>query len=262
MTRVPQVGSSQAAPLDLPELEDMEHLLAHLPGPAAAGDADADDGFDFMQQLQQPSSAAKRQHQHQQQHKQQQQQPYPELHFLAVMLQLQQALQQVQRCQQPEERQQKQQQQLSGLFGGDGGEAANGSAAPALQQDGEESAQHKAALGAAWGAVRQPVRRLLLDGLAPAAARLPLLTYLAPLFDSEHMPFSRAEVQGCMQLLAAGSTGLPAVAAAILEGSHRSGGGVAWPSGIDAAALSAARLALCRGLARAHVAGWDHQAGV
>lgn len=174
----------------------------------------------------------------QQQHQQQllQARPYQELHCLRALLRLQEALQGVQRCQQPV--------------------AAAG--APV-------SAQQQAALSAAYRDVRGPVVELLLEGLAPAAMQLPLLLYLVPVFDSAHMPFSRGEVQGLLQVLGGASAGaLPAAAAAVLAGRHSTVAGLALPavagSGsagsngkLHARHVDDVRLVLCRSLVKAHV---------
>lgn len=200
----PQTGNFQAAPLDLPELQDLEPLLYNLP------DSTAEAGWPTQQQQQQTQQRSQR---------------YPELHFLRGMLRLQQGLQEVARCQQP------------------------------LAQDGDAdvSQQQDAMLQAAYASLRQPVQELLLEGLAPAALRLPLLLLLAPLLESAHTPFSRAEVVGLMRVMRSVGAGLPSIAAAVLDGSHSSLPGVSWPEAAGGAAVDAARLALCRGLARADV---------
>lgn len=212
-----QTGTLQATPLELPELFDLEPLLLNLPDSSADGSADDS-------QQQQPRT-----------------QRYPELHFLRAMLQLQQALQEVRSCQQP-----MQQDQLTGVTGG-----SSRGRDVVLQG---VSQQQVALLQAAYADLRQPVQQLLLEGLAPAAVRLPLLLFLAPVLESTYMPFARAEVQGLLNLMRGSSAGLPSVAAAVLEGSHGSLPGVDWPSvAPNAPAVNAVRLALCRGLARAHV---------
>jgi hypothetical protein len=164
--------------------------------------------------------------------------PYQELHCLRALLRLQEALQEVQRCQQPT------------------GTAGCG---------GSISAQQQAALSAAYQGVQGPVVELLLEGLAPAAMQLPLLLYLVPVFDSACMPFSRAEVQGLLQVLGGASAGaLPAAAAAVLSGRHSALAGLAWPTvaGSGSAGRSGklharhvddVRLVLCRSLVKAHV---------
>lgn len=164
-------------------------------------------------------------------------QRYPELQFLRAMLQLQQALTAVKTCQQP----------LPA--------PAGAGADLTLEEVAQQQQLQVAALEAAYASVRQPVQELLLEGLAPAALRLPLLLYISPLLDSAHMPFSRAEVMGLLRVMGAGSMGLPSAAAAVLDGSHGNLPGVSWSGGskAGAAAVNAARLALCRGLARAHV---------
>lgn len=205
----PQTGNFQAAPLDLPELQDLEPLLYNLP------DSTAEAGWPTQQQQTQT---------------QQRSQCYPELHFLRGMLRLQQGLREVARCQQP-------------LAAQDG--------------DADVSQQQDAMLQAAYASLRQPVQELLLEGLAPAALRLPLLLLLAPLLESAHTPFSRAEVVGLMRVMRSVGAGLPSTAAAVLDGSHSSLPGISWPEAAGgapkAAAVGAARLALCRGLARADV---------
>jgi hypothetical protein len=147
------------------------------------------------------------------------------------MLQLQQGLQEVARCQQP--------------LAQDNGDA------DVLPQQQDEMLQ------AAYGGLREPVQELLLAGLAPAALRLPLLLLVAPLLESAHTPFSRAEVVGLMRVMRSVGAGLPSIAAAVLDGSHSSLPGVSWlveaAGGAKAASVEAARLALCRGLARADV---------
>jgi hypothetical protein len=172
----------------------------------------------------------------QQQQQQLQARPYQELHCLQALLRLQEALQEVQRCQQPV--------------------AAAG--APV-------SAQQQAALSAAYQGVRRPVVELLLEGLAPAAMQLPLLLYLVPVFDSAHMPFSRGEVQGLLQVLSGASAGaLPAAAASVLAGQHGMPAGLAWPAvavngsagggeKLHARHVNDVRLVLCRSLVKAHV---------
>lgn len=214
-----QSDNFQAAPLELPELQDLEPLLLNLPDTTA-------DALGGEQTAGAPSRL----------------QRYPELHFLRAMLQLQQALQQVQSCQQP-------------VPAGSKGVVAQG----------DVSQQQVAALQSAYAAARQPVQDLLLNpGLTPAALRLPLLLYIAPLLESAYMPFSRTDVAGLQRIMAAVTAGLPSVAAAVIEGSHGSLAGVTWPVELTgnkgAAAVNAARLALCRGLARAHVAGSRVQA--
>lgn len=201
-----QTGNFQAAPLDLPELQDLEPLLSNLPDSTGAAEA----GWSTQQQ-------------------QQRTQRYPELHFLRGMLQLQQGLQEVARCQQP--------------LAQDNGDA------DVLSQQQDEMLQ------AAYASLRQPVQELLLEGLAPAALRLPLLLLVAPLLESAHTPFSRAEVVGLMRVMRSVGAGLPSIAAAVLDGSHSGLPGVSWPAGggAKAASVEAARLALCRGLARADV---------
>lgn len=229
-----QTGKLQATPLELPELEDLEPLLLNLPDSSSdAGEAESGE-----QQQQAPRPPR-----------------YPELQFLRAMLQLQQALQDVHRCQQPL---QTQQEPPGGKAGSKGDSRA---VLPA-----EVSQQQAAALQTAYARLRQPVRDLLLTGLAPAALQLPLLLLIAPLLESAYMPFSRADVMGLLRVMGSVSTGLPSFAAAVLEGSHGSLPGVTWPdqlaekTGPDAAAVNAARLALCRGLARAHVLGSSIQA--
>jgi hypothetical protein len=218
-----QAGNYQAAPLDLPELSDLEPLLAHLPAQSSSKDS-------FMQQRQQQKGPL-----HQQLL---QARPYQELHCLRSLLRLQEALQEVQRCQQPV--------------------TAAAAGAPI-------GAQQQAALSAAYQGVRGPVVELLLEGLAPAAMQLPLLLYLVPVFDSAHMPFSRAEVQGLLQVLGGASAGaLPAAAAAVLAGRHSTLAGLAWPAVAGSGSASSngklharhvddVRLVLCRSLVKAHV---------
>lgn len=209
-----QTGTLQATSLELPELFDLEPLLLNLPDSLTDGSGDDS-------QQQQPRT-----------------QRYPELHFLRAMLQLQQALQEVRSCQQP-----LQQDQRTGVTGSRGKDRPAG-----------VSQQQAALLQAAYADLRQPVQQLLLEGLAPAAVRLPLLLFLVPVLESTYMPFSRAEVQGLLNLMRSSSTGLPSVASAVLDGSYGSLPGVDWPAlAADAPAINAARLALCRGLARAHV---------
>jgi hypothetical protein len=245
-----QANGGQAGALDLPALQDLEPLLLSLLRPpsgdaadaaAANGDSGGAFSFEFLRR-----HLSQQQQQQQQQHPQQpqqpdaaaawkqharQQQPYPELSFLAAMLQLQTALQELRRCAQG------QQQAVGG----------NGAAS------GDLSEQQAAALGSAYQGLRQPVRQLLLEGLAPAAVRVPLLVCVAPLFDSKHMPFVRSEVQGCMQVLADATTGMPAAASAILDGTSGISVGLQLQCSVDDEALKTARVALCRGLARAHV---------
>jgi hypothetical protein len=214
-----QTGTLQSAPLELTELFDLEPLLLNLSDSSADGSADDS-------QQQQPRS-----------------QRYPELHFLRAVLQLQQALQEVRSCQQP-----MQQDQLTGVAGGSGRVRDSGALSQGVSQ------QQVALLQAAYADLRHPVQQLLLEGLAPAAVRLPLLLFLTPVLESTYMPFSRAEVQGLLSLMRGSSTGLPSVAAAVLDGSHGSLPGVDWPLvAPNAPAVNAVRLALCSGLARAHV---------
>jgi hypothetical protein len=220
--------------LDLPELSDLEPLLLNLPGSSTADTAAAADGGDGEATA---ADGAEPQ-------AQQRLQRYPELQFLRAMLQLQQALQEVHRCQQPVQ---------AALLGQQGSNGDNSMLLSDLSQ------QQGTLLRGAYAALRQPVQDLLLEGLAPAALRLPLLLFVAPLLESTYMPFSRSEVQGLLRLMVSVSTGLPSVAAAVLEGSHGNLPDISWPTalsdkaGPDAAAVNAARLALCRGLARAHV---------
>jgi hypothetical protein len=223
-----QAGNYQAAPLDLPELYDLEPLLSHLPAQNSSKD-----GFTLPGQQQQQHKGALNQ-------QLLQARPYQELHCLRALLRLQEALQEVQRCQQP----------INGGPGGVGGSI---------------SAQQQAALSAAYQGVQGPVVELLLEGLAPAAMQLPLLLYLVPVFDSTYMPFSRAEVQGLLKVLSGASAGaLPAAAAAVLSGRHSSLAGLGWPAvaGSGSAGSSGklharhvddVRLVLCRSLVKAHV---------
>ena len=182
-------------------------------------------------------------------------QRYPELHFLRAMLQLQQGLQEVQSCQQP-----LQPEQEAALVGSMGTTKGSRAAMP-----GGVPQQQASALQAAYASVRQPVQELLLNGVAPAALRLPLLLFIAPVLESTYMPFTRADIAGLQRVMGAVSGGLPSVATAVLEGSHGLPG-VAWSvqladkAGPDSVAVNAARLALCRGLARAHVVGSRVQA--
>lgn len=211
---VMQAGVLQATPLDVPELHDLEPLLVNLPDSST-------DAQGAAKQQQLPRT-----------------QRYPELHFLRAMLQLQQALQRVRSCQQPMQAQD-QDHMGNGAFMGD------------IPQ------QQAALLQTAYADLRQPVQELLLDGLAPAALRLPLLVLIAPLLESPHTPFTKADVQGLLRVMQSVNSGLPAIAAAVLDGSSMPG--VSWPVklsdpvGPKASAVSAARLALFRGLARADV---------
>jgi hypothetical protein len=232
-----QVGRFQASPLDLPELSDLEPLLLNLPGSSTADTAAADGGGGGEACAVDGTEPQA----------QQRLQRYPELQFLRAMLQLQQALQEVHSCQQPV------QAQAQVLLGQQGSKGDSSTLLSDLSQ------QQGTLLRGAYAALRQPVQDLLLEGLAPAAMRLPLLLWIAPLLESAYMPFSRSEVQGLLRLMVSVSTGLPSVAASVLDGSHGNLPGISWPTalsdkaGPDAAAVNAARLALCRGLARAHV---------
>lgn len=213
---VTQVGSYQAAPLDMPELRDLEPLLLYLPGQPASN----------LQRCSGRSAQAL------------QARPYQELHCLHALLRLQQALEGLRQCQE----------QLQ-------------AAAEGTEQ------QQQAALTAAYAAVRGPVLELLLEGLAPAAMQLPLLVYLVPVLDSLFSPFTRDDVTGLMQVLNTAAGPMPA-AAAVLAGTGAAQLGLGWPAvasdeGAAAGAggkqlharhLNDVRLALCRGLARSHVA--------
>eukprot|EP00879_Flechtneria_rotunda_P019929 GHRR01020947.1.p1 GENE.GHRR01020947.1~~GHRR01020947.1.p1 ORF type:complete len:757 (+),score=295.89 GHRR01020947.1:835-3105(+) len=163
---------------------------------------------------------------------------YQELHFLHAFMRLQQALQEVLQLQQS---------------------ASSGAERQPNQQ--------QQALAAAYAGVREPVVDLLLDGLAPAALRLPLLSYIVPVFESMYMPFSRMDVQQMLQMLGSVTGGLPALASAVLAGTHTAALGLRWPAVAEAAAPDGAdaadrlqsqhvndvQLALCRSLAKAHV---------
>ncbi|KAF8073073.1 ema [Scenedesmus sp. PABB004] len=173
-----QAGDFRAPPLELPELRELAPLLACLPEPRRGSD---DGGA--------PRAWGAPQGR-----------PYPELHFLRAVLQLQDALALVRRAQ--------------GLGGPDG--------APCPPEP--------AALGDAYAAVRRPAAELLLEGLAPAAVRLPLLLHLVPVLESAHAPFTRADVAGLLALLSGADGGLPAAAAAVLAGMHAPGAGLAWPA--------------------------------
>lgn len=215
-----QVGDYQAAPLDIPELRDLEPLLAHLP--------DQHNRSGLGTEYKQLNDSK------------QQARPYQELHCLQAFCQLQMALADVQHCQ---------------------------------QQPGEQ----QQALAAAYAAVRQPVVELLLGSLAPAALQLPLLLYLVPVLESVHMPFSRTDIHGLLQLVNSAAGGLPVAAAAVLVGGHDAAMGLVWPAVVvdstpPAAAVgskqvhtrhvSDVRLALCRCLVKAHVADSSLQVAV
>lgn len=210
------MGNLQASPLDVPQLQDLQPLLLNLPG----SDTDGDNTAEHVDAVR-----TRR---------------YPELHCLRAVLNLQQALQEVKACQ-----------QLGGVQPGLG---------TVQSLSGTSSQQPAAALTAAYGRLQQPVRELLIMGLAPAALRLPLLLWIAPIIESAHMPFSKQDIMDLLRVITITSNGLPSITAAVLDGSHGSLPGVEWPTNISAkgglstSALSAARLALCRGLARAHVA--------
>lgn len=200
-----QVGKYQAAPLDIPELRDLEPLLAQLP---------AQQGSVGLATVQQLSGSNQRKR------------PYQELHCLRALYQLQSALAGVQHCQQ-------------------------------------QPVQQHQLLAAAYTAVHQPVVELLLEGLAPAALQLPLLLYLVPVLESVHMPFSRAEVLGLLQLIDGAAGGVPAASAGVLDGSHDPCLGLCWPVDCTAAGVgskplharhvSDVRLALCRCLVKTHI---------
>lgn len=181
----------RAAPLNMPELYDLEPLLLNLPDSTAGSEAAAEG----VQQPQQPRS-----------------QRYPELHFLRAMLQLQQALEEVQRCQQPV------QQPEQPTSAGSAHSSVNSTMQAVMLQ------QQTAARQAAYAQVQQPVQQLLLDtpALAPAELQLPLLVYLAPVLESVHMPFSRDQVDELLALKRK-RTQPGAEAIAIAEGSSGNG---------------------------------------
>eukprot|EP00878_Enallax_costatus_P011131 GHUV01011624.1.p1 GENE.GHUV01011624.1~~GHUV01011624.1.p1 ORF type:complete len:740 (+),score=246.31 GHUV01011624.1:1146-3365(+) len=221
-----QVGNYQVAPLAIPELQDLQPLLAHLPQQHSLNDLA---GLQHQLGNSSPSAAL-------------QTRSYQELHFLRAFARLQAALADVQRHQ---------------------------------QQPGEQ----QQLLAAAYAAVREPVVQLLLEGLAPAPLQLPLLLYLVPVLDSVHMPFSRADVHGLLQLVSNAAGGLPAAAAAILAGEYSPGLGPSWPlvAGQHTATagpgegggkqlhprhVNDVRMALCRCLVKAHVAETGQQVRV
>lgn len=105
--------------------------------------------------------------------------------------------------------------------------------------------------------------------------QLPLLLYLVPVFETVHMPFSRSDVHRLLQVLTAAGGDLPVVA--VLAGTHSSSVGLGWPavageadSAVQRAGSSKlhvrhvndVRLALCRGLVKAHVTESSLQAAV
>lgn len=204
----------------MPDLLDLEPLLAHLPQQHSMNDLAG-----LQQHLDSSSSHSAAL----------QTRSYQELHFLRAFSRLQVAIADVERHQ---------------------------------QQPGEQ----QQLLAAAYAAVREPVVQLLLEGLAPAALQLPLLLYLVPVLDSVHMPFSREDVHGLLQLLSGAAGGLPAAAAAVLAGGYNLSPDIPWPSVAGEHPLLPAavpaketsiqlhprhvndvRLALCRCLVKAHV---------
>ncbi len=214
------------APLDMPELHELAPLLMSLPGQHG------------VQQLAAAEAAGAVVLHHQQQQQQQHAvgggllvvRPYRELHCLRALLQLLDALALISRA-----------------AAGDGADT---------------DAAAAASLRKAYAAARAPAVELLLEGLAPAALRLPLLVALLPIIDNPYAPFSTAEVHALLRVLAEVSGDeVPAVAAAVLSGTHGAATALPWPSTAsnDGAArlqsrhISDVRLALCRGLAHAHV---------
>lgn len=209
-----QVGDYQAAPLAIPELDDLGPLLARLPEQHSSLETVALSHQHLGQQVQGIHSK-----------------PYKELHFLRAFCHLQAALVQVHKRQQ-------------------------------------QNVQEPKEVATAYAAVRQPVVELLLEGLAPSVLQLPLLLYILPVVESVHMPFSRADVQGLLQLCSHAAGDLTAASAANLAGTDGAvlGLPVFGSTSVDAAAETAngvkqvhtrhindVRLALCRSLAKAHV---------
>jgi hypothetical protein len=222
-------GDAEAAPLDLPALDELGPLLDCLPPVApwgADGDGggdDADGGFSF------PLTAARRERVRRAGRRGGGARvAMPELQALRAVGRLQAALRALAAAR------------------------AGGGSAATLQE--------------AYRAARQPVMDLLGLPLAPLALRLPLLRFALPLLETTHMPFARADVQRLLQVLGAA---LAALAAARADGvapddgggdGGGGGGGGGGSSGAEAAGLGPSgkvgevRLALARALARAHIA--------
>jgi hypothetical protein len=248
-----QANSFEAAPLDLPELDELAPLLDCLPPLAGwdaddadnngAGDAGATAGSSPHRRRPRSGAAPAARVAH------------PELQLLRSFSQLQSA--------------------LRALAAEHARQAAAGAkeaaaAAPQSQRRRQAAAaasgalvapSSAAALRAAYQAARGPVMDLLGLPLAPPPLRVPLLRFVLPLLESGCMPFGRRDVQRLLQVL--GAT-LAAAAAARADGIPADDGPAAGAAGAGAAAaggggaegaegVGEVRLALARALARAHI---------
>ncbi|GBF94028.1 hypothetical protein Rsub_07296 [Raphidocelis subcapitata] len=244
-----RAGSFQAAPLDLPELDELAPLLDCLPALAGwdpdcrdpgadGGAAGAGAGGDAAPRGGRGGGGGRVAH--------------PELQLLRSFSQLQSALRalaaeharQAAAAAREEERQQQQQRKRGAAAAGGGGGGAAGAAADS------------AALRAAYRAARRPVMDLLGLPLAPPPLRLPLLRLALPLLESAAAPFSRADVQRLIKVLAATLATLAAARADGVPPDDGAAAAAAAGGGDEAAGgkVGEVRLALARALARAHIA--------
>ena len=283
-------GALEAAPLDLPELDELAPLLDCLPplrgydddvggAEASGGEPEENELTTFRHKREERAAARRRQR------------AialaagggggggggarvaYPELQLLRSFAQLQEALRALAAAR---ARAEAAAAAADAAGGARGAPALRAAAAAAGGGGGAGVAAAEAALAAAYRAARRPAMDLLGLPLAPPSLRLPLLRFAVPLLETAHMPFSRADVQRLLHVLqatvaaqsaarAAGAQADDAAAVTAAAGAAAAGGaGAAAGGDADGGAGSArageVRLALSRALVRSHILECSAQA--